>query len=695
MNAFTILEAIDAISDQTLLCTLSYRPRVIRAAKKQKSCKKHWVPWAAAAACLCLIVVGAIGLMLKGLQAPSDFVIENNVLISYTGSESNVVLPDNVTAIANGAFCDNQTLQSISAPKVTSIGDRAFENCTALQSASFFEALEIGDYAFSGCRNLEELGISCATTVGQGFIDGTSIEVLMIPEVTEVLNEFTFTDPRPELWGYPNSPLQTFAEQYGFTFVNINETAQAFGDFTYLEFPDHIRICRYTGTSTDVVIPEQINAKPVTELRYQFISMTDFINPAEVTFSEITSLCAPTVQRLVIESDNTEYYRHYFYHNLTLLDMPMLTDLPDNAFSECVSLSEIRLDSMQSIGSYVFRCGQFTELYVPNATRIAPDAFAQTDIRTLHGYVNSYVESWAKQNGYGFVDIEDDYVPDYEITELDPSSLIYHPITQSGYNNVAYGYTGVGVAHDDAGTLYLHVRDWDAYLKTPFKQYYYYSYDTIYMPLHTAAVYGDTAYLVAGTSPSTGDSPVVSSLAMASITLDGEVKTWTVELGQKLEIRGMSLHFSDERNGKLLITHTQLIDHHLLLLQTNDGGLTWNAVQSDSLPVSYGGAKLAPDFCAYGFVTDQIGFASIHYYYDPIEPEGHTYLTFDGGKTWRKWNYQTTEAEIPDGYGETIALIQTDGVLYLTVQVQGGSIQNPYYLIYKSSDNGASWQPCQ
>lgn len=695
MNAFTILEAIDAIEDQTLHSALSYRPGAVRVVKKQKNRKKHWIPWAVAAACLCLLVVGAVGFMLKGLQAPSDFVIENSVLISYTGNDPDVVLPDNVTAIADGAFCDNQTLQSISAPSVTSIGDRAFENCTALQSASFSEALEIGDYAFRNCANLEQLNILCATRVGQGFIDGTGISVLIIPDVTEILNEFTFTDPRPELWGYRNTPLQEFAEQYGLTFVNINDQTQVFGDFIFIEFPEHIRIYQYTGADTDIVIPEQINGKPVTELRYEFVSMTDFINSAEVTFSEITSLRAPTVQRLGIESDNTDYYRHYFYHNLTLLDMPMLKSLPNNAFSECISLQEIYLDSVQSIGSYVFRCGQFTELYVPNTTSIAPDAFAQTDIRTLHGYVNSYVESWAKQNGYGFVDIENDYVPDYEITELDPSSLIYHPIMQSGYNSVAYGYNGVGIAHDDAGTLYLHVRDWDAYLKTPLKQYYYYSYDTIYMPLHTAAVYGDTAYLIAGTSPSTEDSPVVSSLAMASITRDGEVKTWTVELGQKLEIRGMSLHFSDERNGKLLIAHTQLIDHHLLLLQTNDGGLTWSAVQSDSLPVSYGGAKLAPNFCAYGFVTDQIGFASIHYYYDPTEPEGHTYLTFDGGKTWEKWNYQTTEAEMPEGYGETIALIQTDGVLYLTVHVQGNNVQTPYYLTYQSSDNGASWQPCQ
>ena len=257
MNAFTILEAMDAIDDCTLEDALSYHPKATKAASKRKV---RWMPWVTVAACICLIVAAAVGIMRKGVHTPSDFVVENNVLIGYTGSDSVIVLPEDVHTISDGAFRDNSTLQSISAPSVTSVGNGAFENCTALQSASFPDATEVGDFAFRGCGALTELGISCATSVGIGFIDGTRIEVLMIPEVVDGLSELTFTDPRPELWGYRNSPLQVFAEQYGFTFVNIYEHTQVFGNFTYLEFPDHIRIYEYTGSNSDIVIPEQINA---------------------------------------------------------------------------------------------------------------------------------------------------------------------------------------------------------------------------------------------------------------------------------------------------------------------------------------------------------------------------------------------------------------------------------------------------
>ena len=690
MNAFTILEAMDAIDDRTLESALSFAPK---AAKIQRKRKAKWLPWVAVAACLCLIVAGAVGIMRKGLHTPSDFVVENNVLIGYTGNDSVIVLPEDVHTISDGAFRDNSTLQSISAPSVTSIGSGAFENCPALQSASFPDATEIGEYAFRGCSALTELGISNATSVGQGFIDGTSIKVLMIPEVIEGLDEHTFSDPRPELWGHRSSPLQAFAEQYGFTFVDIDENTKVYGDFSYLEFPDHIRIYEYTGSNSDIVIPEQINAKPVTEMKYNLTENYAFTHE-RVSFNEITSLIAPSVQRLIVEPWNEEWLNLYCFHSLTVLDMPLLRNLPDQAFYECVSLSKIHLDSLQSIGSNVFCCGQFTDLYLPEATSIAPDAFAQTEIRTLHGYKGSYTEGWAAQNGYGFVDMQNDYIPEYAPREFDASSPVYHSIAQSTAKNVPHGQVGVDIAHDRAGILYLHVEDWDAYIKTPLKQYTDYSRDGIDMERHTAAVCGDTVWLIAGTQPLYTFSQGMSSFSMLSLTRDGGIQTWTAELGQTVHPRKLSLYFSDAQNGKLLVVHEEQLDYQLLLFETHDGGRTWSCVQSDSLPVSYGGAKQARPFAAIGFVSDLIGFASIEYWAE-IEPETRTYLTFDGGKTWKKWNYQTTPDEIPEGYGDTVALSCKDSVLYLTVSVQGGNLENPYYLAYKSTDNGTSWQPCQ
>ena len=91
-----------------------------------------------------------------------DFVIENGVLKKYTGTESDVTVPDGVTEIGNRAFFNCKSLTGITIPEgVTSIGKQAFFSCEQLERAELPESVtSIGALAFLCCCALKGIRLS-------------------------------------------------------------------------------------------------------------------------------------------------------------------------------------------------------------------------------------------------------------------------------------------------------------------------------------------------------------------------------------------------------------------------------------------------------------------------------------------------------------------------------------------------------
>lgn len=88
------------------------------------------------------------------------FNIVNGCLKSWTGNETVVVIPDNVTSIANYAFKNSSIQHVIFGRNVTEIGMGAFENCGNLQKVELPKGLKIiENMAFYGCLNLISISI--------------------------------------------------------------------------------------------------------------------------------------------------------------------------------------------------------------------------------------------------------------------------------------------------------------------------------------------------------------------------------------------------------------------------------------------------------------------------------------------------------------------------------------------------------
>jgi len=86
------------------------------------------------------------------------FEILAGVLLGYTGSKTDVVIPNTVKRIGKGAFKDLPITSVVFSKEVTVIQEHAFENCTELNEIVFNEGLvEIEKKAFGSCTSITQL----------------------------------------------------------------------------------------------------------------------------------------------------------------------------------------------------------------------------------------------------------------------------------------------------------------------------------------------------------------------------------------------------------------------------------------------------------------------------------------------------------------------------------------------------------
>ena len=118
-------------------------------------------------------------------------IVNNSVTIdSYTGSDSVVIVPDNidgydVTEIGGSAFARCTNVKEIKLPEtLETIGYCAFESCTGLESIKIPSKVKtIGGGAFEYCSSLKEINLpESIEKLGSEFIGGTQIEEIQIPK---------------------------------------------------------------------------------------------------------------------------------------------------------------------------------------------------------------------------------------------------------------------------------------------------------------------------------------------------------------------------------------------------------------------------------------------------------------------------------------------------------------------------------
>jgi hypothetical protein len=159
--------------------------------------------------------------------------------------------------------------------------------------------------------------------------------------------------------------------------------------FAIIETDDAVTIGDYSGTSTDVVIPAEINGKPVTTIKEKaFINknLTGVTIPNGVTTIGDRAFQSNQLTSVDIPDSVTTIGDYAFMVNqLTSVDIPnSVSTLGMGAFYDNKLISVDIPDSVTTIGDYAFMVNRLTSIDIPDSiTTIGDYAFAVNPLTSV------------------------------------------------------------------------------------------------------------------------------------------------------------------------------------------------------------------------------------------------------------------------------------------------------------------------
>ncbi len=360
--------------------------------------------------------------------------VYNGMPVTYfwgIGSDfSELILPDSLTGIGEGAFANCVSLTSFVIPKnVTSIAFDAFSGCTNLTSVALPDGLQhIASGAFYGCTNLQSIVFpeSFLEIGGDSFKNCTSLTSVYIPKNTMIWgNAFAgcsslyeiriasdhesyksedgvwFSKDGTTLMAYPAAKSDTsLTIPAGVTYISEN----AFIDCNNLQEiivdPNNTMYCSIDGvlydknasqliyypggkTDTSYVMPESITSvNNLSCSALESITISD-----ELYLYDNIFIACPSLKEILVTPTNSSYCSVdgiLFSVNMTkLIAYPRgkqesiytvadgVTHIGAYAFSNCTNLLQIVLpEGVAKYGNEAFSgCTNLTSIHIPFSTK--------------------------------------------------------------------------------------------------------------------------------------------------------------------------------------------------------------------------------------------------------------------------------------------------------------------------------------
>ena len=305
---------------------------------------------------------------------------------NWCESLESITIPDSVTSIGDGAFCCCAKLTSITIPDgVKSIGNHAFEGCTALESITIPDSvLNIGDSAFAECTALESITIpDSVLSIGYSAFEGcTALKNITIPGSVLSIGDNAFKECTALESATISEGVKSIGDNAFYNCTNLvnvslpdSLTSISFNTFygcTNLQTYDD-GTAYYLGNSENhYLVLVSVISKEITS--FTIDDKTKFIWSSAFSECRVLESIENTQNILCIGS-------HAFEHcnNLKTFTIPYgVTTIEDGTFFCCTNMQTITIpETVTSIGQSAFEgCNNLKSISIPNGvTSIGQKAF--------------------------------------------------------------------------------------------------------------------------------------------------------------------------------------------------------------------------------------------------------------------------------------------------------------------------------
>ena len=286
-------------------------------------------------------------------------------LVNYVGSETNLILPEDITEIHKYAFYGRDDIVSVTIPEgVTSIGESAFENCHTLAYIIIPDSVtSIGEEAFRDTGLMH-------VTIGSNVTSIGNYAFISCNKLIEIYNKSSLNvNTHYNKYSYIADYAEHIYTQQGQSRLEITNDK-------YVIYTDGSKklLISYMGSEKNLTLPDGI-----TEINgYAFENRDDItgvIIPDTVKRIGISAFAfCRGLTSIVIPDSVTIIDKEAFYFCSGLKSVTIgngVTDIYDSAFYYCESLTSIVIpQSVTDISSLVFSgCSSLETIYCEAASK--------------------------------------------------------------------------------------------------------------------------------------------------------------------------------------------------------------------------------------------------------------------------------------------------------------------------------------